>query len=147
MIIREMQLDDLEQVMVLEQDLFSVPWTENGFFSFLIREDALFLVAEEDGEILGYCGVLMVLDEGDITNVAVDRKRQGKGIGKKLIRGLIKKTVQAGVTRLHLEVRPSNAAAIALYEGQGFRRTGIRKNYYESPTEDAVLMCREEQGC
>lgn len=92
MIIREMQLDDLEQVMVLEQDLFSVPWTENGFFSFLIREDALFLVAEEDGEILGYCGVLMVLDEGDITNVAVDRKRQGKGIGKKLIQGLIKKT-------------------------------------------------------
>ena len=110
MIIREMQLDDLEQVIVLEQDFFSVPWTENGFFSFLIREDALFLVAEEDGEILGYCGVLMVLDEGDITNVAVDRKRQGKGIGKKLIQGLIKKTVQAGVTRLHLEVRPSNAA-------------------------------------
>lgn len=147
MIIREMQLDDLEQVMVIENDLFSVPWTENGFFSFLLREDALFLVAEENGEILGYCGVLMVLDEGDITNVAVDQRRQGKGIGKKLIQGLIEKTVQAGVTRLHLEVRQSNAAAIALYEGQGFQKTGIRKHYYESPTEDAVLMCREEKGC
>ena len=77
-----MQLDDLEQVMVIENELFSVPWTENGFFSFLLREDALFLVAEEEGKILGYCGVLMVLDEGDITNVAVDKKQQGRGIGK-----------------------------------------------------------------
>lgn len=147
MIIREMQLDDLEQVMVIENELFSVPWTENGFFSFLLREDALFLVAEEEGKILGYCGVLMVLDEGDITNVAVDKKQQGRGIGKKLIQHLIRVTGQAGVTTLHLEVRQSNAAAIALYEGQGFEKAGVRKNYYESPAEDGILMCRKDGAC
>ncbi|MGI6010813.1 MAG: ribosomal protein S18-alanine N-acetyltransferase [Ruminococcus sp.] len=147
MIIREMQLDDLEQVMIIEKELFSVPWTENGFFSFLIREDALFLVAEENGKILGYCGVLKVLDEGDITNVAVAKGQQGKGIGKKLIRRLIEETRQAGVTTLHLEVRQSNLPAIALYEGQGFVKAGVRKNYYEAPAEDGILMCRKEEAC
>ncbi|MGI6007943.1 MAG: ribosomal protein S18-alanine N-acetyltransferase [Ruminococcus sp.] len=147
MIIREMQLDDLEQVMIIEKELFSVPWTENGFFSFLIREDALFLVAEEEGKILGYCGVLMVLDEGDITNVAVDRKQQGKGIGKQLIESLIQWTKKAGVTTLHLEVRRSNTPAIRLYEGQGFQQTGVRKNYYEAPVEDGILMSRVESPC
>ena len=75
--IREMQLDDLEQVMEIENENFSRPWTETGFFTFLIRQDTLFLVAEEDEEILGYCGVVMVQDEGDITNVSV-KKRQTK---------------------------------------------------------------------
>lgn len=143
MLIREMQIDDLEQVMVIENENFSVPWTETGFFSFLIRQDAMFLVAEEDGQVLGYCGVLTVLDEGDITNVSVDKKYQGQGIGKALVRGLIDKTVEAGVTTLHLEVRKSNESAIALYEKMGFEKTGIRKNYYEAPAEDGILMSRK----
>lgn len=143
MTIREMQLDDLEQVMVIENANFSVPWTETGFFTFLIRQDALFLVAEEQEQILGYMGVLMVMDEGDITNVSVDPKHQGKGIGRALVQGMIDKTVEAGVTTLHLEVRESNASAIALYEKMGFEKIGVRKNYYESPTEDGILMCRK----
>ena len=76
MILREMLVDDLDQVMEIETDLFHVPWTKEGFFTFLTREDAMFLVVEEKGKILGYCGLLMVLDEGDITNVAVRRDRQ-----------------------------------------------------------------------
>ncbi len=74
-----MQIDDLEQVMPIETENFSVPWTKTGFFTFLIREDAIFLVAEDDQEILGYCGVLTVLDEGDITNVAVRKRQTGRG--------------------------------------------------------------------
>ena len=75
MILREMLVDDLDQVMEIEQDLFHVPWTKEGFFTFLTRDDAMFLVVEEKEQILGYCGLLMVLDEGDITNVAVCREK------------------------------------------------------------------------
>lgn len=140
--IREMQIDDLEQVMPIEEENFSVPWTETGFFTYLLRSDAMFLAAEEEGEVLGYCGVLLVLDEGDITSVSVKKNRHREGIGKLLIEALIQKTGREGVGVLHLEVRQSNAAAIALYEKMGFVRDGLRKNYYEAPTEDAVLMSR-----
>ena len=85
MILREMLIDDLKQVMEIERELFHVPWTREGFFTFLTREDAMFLVVEEKEQILGYCGLLMVLDEGDITNVAVRRDRQKEGIGNFLI--------------------------------------------------------------
>lgn len=141
--IRQMQLDDLEQVMEIENENFSVPWTETGFFTFLIREDTLFLVAQEKEEILGYCGVVMVQDEGDITNVAVKKSWQNQGVGKKLMKELVKSTEQEGVARLFLEVRASNEPALRLYRNMGFVQTGIRKNYYEEPREDGIVMMRE----
>lgn len=142
--IREMQLDDLEQVMTIEEANFSVPWTETGFFAFLLREDTLFLVAEEGEKILGYCGVVTVQDEGDITNVAVEKNSQNQGIGKKLLEEMFQRTQKAGVCRLFLEVRAGNAAALHLYEKMGFVQMGIRKNYYEQPVEDGVVMMREK---
>lgn len=142
--IREMQLDDLEQVMTIEEANFSVPWTETGFFTFLLREDTLFLVAEEGEKILGYCGVVTVQDEGDITNVAVEKNSQNQGIGKKLLEEMFQRTQKAGVCRLFLEVRAGNAAALHLYEKMGFVQTGIRKKYYEQPVEDGVVMKREK---
>ena len=105
--IREMQLDDLEQVMKIENENFSRPWTETGFFAFLIRQDTLFLIAAEGEEILGYCGVVMVQDEGDITNVSVKKDRQNHGTGKLLVQELIRITNEMGVSRLFLEVRES----------------------------------------
>ena len=140
MILREMLIDDLEQVMEIERELFHVPWTREGFFTFLTREDAMFLVVEEKGQILGYCGLLMVLDEGDITNVAVRRDRQKEGIGNFLMESLIRLAAERGVTTIHLEVRVGNDRAIRLYERNGFTRDGIRKGYYSDPTEDALLM-------
>lgn len=142
--IREMQLDDLEQVMTIEEANFSVPWTETGFFTFLLREDTLFLVAEEGEKILGYCGVVTVQDEGDITNVAVEKNSQNQGIGKKLLEEMFQRTQKAGVCRLFLEVRAGNAAALHLYEKMGFVQMGVRKNYYEQPVEDGVVMMREK---
>ena len=142
MIIREMQIDDLEQVIAIEERLFSKPWTLNGFFSFFVREDALFLVAEEGGEILGYCGVLTALAQGDVLNVGVRPDLQGQGIGRRLVGALIKKMDERGVSSLYLEVRTSNQAAIGLYEASGFKEVGRREGYYEAPKEDAVLMCR-----
>lgn len=140
--IREMQLDDLEGVMEIENDNFSKPWTETGFFSFLIRNDTLFLVAEEEEKILGYCGVVMAADEGDITNVAVSKQYQNQGIGRMLVGELIQRTGELGVARLFLEVRSSNQPAIHLYRKMGFEENGMRKNYYEAPVEDALLMMR-----
>lgn len=142
MILREMSVDDLDQVMEIEQDLFHVPWSREGYFTFLTRKDTMFLVVEEKGQILGYCGILMVLDEGDVTNVAVRRDRQKEGIGNFLMESMIRLTEELGVKMIHLEVRVSNGTAIRLYERLGFTRDGIRKNYYEKPVEDAILMTR-----
>ncbi len=122
-----MQLDDLEQVMKIENENFSRPWTETGFFTFLIRQDTLFLIAAEGEEILGYCGVVMVQDEGDITNVSVKKDRQNHGTGKLLVQELI---------RITNEMR----------EKAGFVKNGLRKNYYEDPVEHAVLMMHETVG-
>ena len=142
MILREMLVEDLEQVMKIERELFSPPWTREGFFTYLTHKDAMFLVVEEKGEILAYCGLLMVLDEGDITNVAVRPDRQREGIGHFLMDSLIRLAEEQGVTTIHLEVRVGNDTAIRLYERMGFTRDGIRKQYYTDPVEDALLMTR-----
>ena len=127
MILREMLVDDLDQVMEIEQDLFHVPWTKEGFFTFLTRDDA------------------MVLDEGDITNVAVRRDRQKEGIGAFLMQSLIRLAAEREVTTIHLEVRVGNETAIRLYERMGFTGDGIRKAYYSDPVEDALLMTRHPE--
>ena len=134
-----------DQVMEIEQDLFHVPWTKEGFFTFLTRDDAMFLVVEEKEKILGYCGLLMVLDEGDITNVAVRRDRQKEGIGAFLMQSLIRLAAEREVTTIHLEVRVGNETAIRLYERMGFTGDGIRKAYYSDPVEDALLMTRHPE--
>ena len=145
MTLREMMVDDLDQVMEIEQDLFAVPWTKEGYFTFLTRENTMFLVVEEKGRILAYCGLLMVMDEGDVTNVAVRRDRQREGIGNFLMESLVRLADGMGVTTIHMEVRSGNETAIRLYERNGFTRDGIRKNYYTDPTEDALLMTRHSQ--
>lgn len=142
MIIREMMIEDLDQVMEIEEALFAVPWTKEGYFTYLTRTDTLFLAVEEKGQILGYCGLLMVLDEGDILNVAVRGDRQREGIGHFLMESLIRLSGELGVKILHLEVRSSNETALRLYERVGFSRDGVRRAYYTDPVEDAVLMTR-----
>lgn len=142
MVVREMLAEDLDQVMEIERDLFSVPWTKEGFFTFLLKENSMFLVVEEKGRILGYCGLLMVLDEGDITNVAVRRDRQKEGIGGFLMESLIRLACERGISVIHLEVRAGNQSAVRLYERCGFIQDGLRKGYYTEPLEDAVLMSR-----
>lgn len=143
MIVREMHVEDLPQVMEIEQDLFSVPWTKEGFLTFLLKDNAMFLVVEEKEKILGYCGLLMVLDEGDITNVAVCRNRQKEGIGRFLLESLIRLASLRGIETIHLEVRSGNESAIRLYKRCGFVQDGLRKGYYTDPVEDAVLMSRK----
>lgn len=122
----------------IEKACFHAPWSES-----MLREElgkGIFLVAERDGQAVGYVGCQTVLDEGYITNVAVSPDARRQGIARTLIEKLTAEARAAGLAFVTLEVRVSNAPAIALYEGAGFGRVGVRKNFYTAPTEDAVLM-------
>ncbi len=132
----------VEQVAAIEKECFSVPWTEKMLTDALYDEQACFLVAEDgEGGVLGYAGLHVVLDEGYIDNVAVEPAARRHGVADALL-DVFCRFGQAKLAFLTLEVRASNAPAIALYEKHGFERVGLRKNYYEKPREDAVLMTR-----
>lgn len=122
----------------IERACFHAPWSEN-----MLREElgkGIFLVAERDGQAVGYAGCQTVLDEGYITNVAVSPGARRQGAGRALVAALAAQARAQGLAFVTLEVRASNAPAIALYEGAGFVRVGVRKNFYTAPAEDAVLM-------
>ena len=149
MIVREMKLYDVPQVATMEREIFSQPWSEQGFADSLSNPNTLFLVAEEaaggaDGRaIAGYVGMYQALDEGEITNVAVENDFRRRGIGRFLMEELQKRAAERGVTRIVLEVRASNAPAIRLYEQMNFCRIGTRKGFYDFPKEDADIMLWE----
>lgn len=122
----------------IEKTCFHAPWSEK-----MLREElgkGIFLVAERDGQAVGYVGCQTVLDEGYITNVAVSPDCWRQGVGRALIEELARRARAQGLSFVTLEARASNAPAIALYEGAGFGRVGVRKNFYTAPSEDAVLM-------
>lgn len=138
--IRSMRFSDLEAVVQIEEKLFSQPWSRQGFLDSLQADNTIYLVALADDTVAGYCGLLQVLDEADITNVAVDEAFQRRGIARALLQELFTQAQKRGVTALTLEVRKSNVSALSLYESLGFENCGIRRNFYEKPTEDAVIM-------
>lgn len=135
-----MRTDDLEQVAEIEKNTFSVPWSAKGFADSMEQDCTLFLTALRDGKIAGYCGMFQSFDEADITNVAVEEKSRGLGIAEAMLRELMERGKERGVSAYTLEVRRGNAPARRLYEKLGFERVGIRKNFYEKPVEDAVIM-------
>ena len=141
--IREMTEADLEAVADLEAQIFSMPWSVQGFADTLRREDVLFLVASEGDRLLGYVGVYCTADEGEITNVAVSKEARRRGVGRGLLEALTEALAKRSIFRIVLEVRVSNEAAIRLYEQMDFVVAGTRKNFYEKPTEDAYVMVRE----
>ena len=142
MIIRNMQPQDIEAVALLEQECFSLPWSAQALQESLEREDTLFLVAEmEDGRVGGYIGMYYSFGEGEITNVAVTTTCRKRGLGDALISAMQTQAKDKNVTLIFLEVRKSNEAALSLYNKKNFRIIGERKNFYEQPQEDAILMC------
>lgn len=138
--IRKMCAADVEAVAALEKQIFSQPWSRQGFLDALERMDTIFLVADADGEVAGYIGMYMALDEGEITNVAVAPQMRCRGVGNLLVAALREEAVQRGIVRVILEVRVSNVSAIRLYEKNGFVHSGIRRGFYELPREDAYIM-------
>ncbi len=139
-VIRPLEERDLEEESRIEAESFSMPWSKESFKELLDKSYAHYLVAEEEDHIRGLCGMLVAADEGDISNVAVKTDFRGRGIGKLLLKAMLKDARQMGIRELNLEVRVSNHAAIRLYEGLGFVRVGKRPGFYDAPKEDALLM-------
>ena len=139
--IRRMTLADVDGVHAIEEATFPRPWTREDFVKEMTQNAcARYLVAEQAGEIVGFAGAWIVLDEAHITNIAVARARRGQGVGKALTRGLLQYAANLGVVYATLEVRRSNGVAQGLYKGLGFVYVGLRKRYYEDNGEDALIM-------
>ncbi len=139
-----MNADHLDEVAELERICFSAPWSRNMLAEELDNALSAFLVALDDTDrVVGYAGLQVVLDEGYITNVAVRPECRRKGIAGKLLQVFLDFAQGNHLAFLTLEVRASNYDAIALYGSRGFRSAGRRKNYYEHPKEDAIIMTKE----
>lgn len=144
--IRTMTELDCAVVAGLEKEIFSMPWSEEGFRSAVLMPQNVFLVAEEAGEICGYLGMYASIDEGEITNVGVAPSFRNRGIGWKLVQAALGMAKQQDLAQVVLEVRVSNASAIHLYEKCGFVNVGIRKGFYKQPKEDAYIMIYNWEG-
>lgn len=141
-VIRPMRTADLPQVMKIEVECFTMPWSEATFRGLLRRSDADLFVAEDDGLILGYAAFWAVLDQGELGNVSVEPGSRRRGIGERLIAAVLQRAQERGVREVYLEVRVSNRGAQTLYERFGFAEVGRRRNYYLEPIEDALVMRR-----
>lgn len=139
-----MTADHLDELEKLERICFSRPWSRKMLAEELENQCAAFLVAEDSvsGRVLGYAGLMVVADEGYITNVAVFPEYRRQGIAAQILQVFVQFAEANRLAFLTLEVRPSNAAAIALYQGFGFEEVGRRKNYYDLPKEDALILTK-----
>ena len=138
-----MTAEHIPQIAELERTCFSHPWSEELLLQELWNDASAVIVAEgENGTVLGYAGVNTVLDEGYINIVAVAPQFPRQGVADELIAALVR-FGRAKLAFLTLEVRASNAPAIALYAKHGFQQAGRRKHYYDDPREDAIIMTLE----
>lgn len=143
MTVERMTAAHIPALAALEKACFSHPWSEQALRDELDNPTAVFFVAVgETGDVLGYVGMHHILDEADITNVAVFPRARRQGVGRALIQAVADYALAQALVRVTLEVRASNAAAIALYEGFGFVQDGRRPRFYSAPTEDALLYSR-----
>ena len=138
--IRPMTKEDAYELSKLDELSFSVPWSENQFEREAENEIATYYLATDEEKIVGYIGYWNVLNEGNITNIAVLPEYRRQKIASKLLEYAIKNAISKKLSLLTLEVRKSNEPAKNLYAKFGFKPLGIRKDYYHKPLEDAVIM-------
>lgn len=148
-IIEKMSREHIPELAEIEQLCFAVPWSEKQLLEELENPLGSYFVAVEDGRVLGYIGSQTVIDETCVMNVAVRPDCRGKRLGSLLMEALVQDCLEKGSRLLTLEVRVSNAPALALYRAFGFQQVGLRKGYYEKPREDAIIMTKffqEDRG-
>jgi ribosomal-protein-alanine N-acetyltransferase len=142
-LIRSMKRSDLNRVCEIEEKVFPCPWSREAFEAELAPDRCAFpWVAERDGRVVAYMISWLVEDELHIGNIAVEPSAQGEGVGQSLFTSCLDRAAERGVTRATLEVRVSNARAIALYERHGFVPVAMRMGYYSNDGEDAVVMLK-----
>lgn len=127
----------------LENECFSIPWTEGMFVKDFNNEHTCYFVALNGDEVIGYCGMWVLTDEGQITNIAVSSEYRNLGIATDLIEKLFEICIKRHLLSITLEVREGNIPAVNLYKKLGFKEVGLRKNYYKNPSENALLMTKE----
>lgn len=142
---RRMTLEDVPAVHAIELKTFHTPWSYQSFVDEMTTNKcARYIVAEADGQVVGYAGAWLILEEGHITNIAVDEAFRGRGIGLQVTQALLQYAANMGVQYMTLEVRRSNLVAQGLYKKLGFLELGVRKRYYEDNGEDAFLyVCQD----
>lgn len=144
LVIRQAGEWDIDAISSLEKICFTVPWSRDSIARELTENDmAFYIVAELNGQIVGYAGMWHIVDEAHITNVAVLPEQRNKHIATAIIAVMIQFSEEKGIRRFTLEVRSSNEPAKALYRNFGFKEEGLRKGYYEDNGEDAVIMWRD----
>ncbi|MGQ9778931.1 MAG: ribosomal protein S18-alanine N-acetyltransferase [Bacillota bacterium] len=139
--ISPMTMADLDEVLAIENESFATPWSRASFlYELLENRRAVYLVAKEEGHVVGYVGMWAIFDEGHITNLAVHPRFRRRGIATLLLQELIHEAKRRGIAHLTLEVRRSNLGAQLLYAKHGFVTKGIRRRYYRDNDEDALIM-------
>jgi len=138
---RPMRGEDVDAVIGIETQQFTIPWEASTFLDLIDRPSAELWVAEHpDAGVIAYAVLWCILDQGELANVAVRPEYAGRGYARQLLDGMFVLAKGRGVETVFLEVRDSNARAVDLYRSFGFTDVGRRKNYYEKPREDAVVM-------
>ncbi len=139
--IRRATIVDVEDIIAVERESFTTPWPRQAFIDEMTRNIvSYYIVMEQEAEIVGYMGMWVIVDEAHITNIAVHPKARRQKIAELAVRQMMLLAKERGAIRMTLEVRKSNTAAIALYEKLGFVSSGLRKDYYIEPREDAIIM-------
>lgn len=141
--INGMTIANVKDIEDVERQCFSQPWSLDSLVQELSNPHAVYRTACLDGKTAGYAGMHHIIDEGYITNIAVLPSYRRRGIAKALLDDMLEYAGKNGLSMLTLEVRENNAAARYLYESYGFKNVGRRKNFYQSPTEDGIIMTRE----
>ena len=144
--IRRAEEHHIPQILDIEGESFGQPWLEGGFIRELDHEDTFFTVAFSGEAVLGYCILHQCGEEAELYKIAVDRRARRCGVADRLMASAVDYASIVGIKRIFLEVRESNAAAVALYEKHGFRCIGRRHGYYDRPREDAVIMEKPVQS-
>lgn len=138
---RAMSEEDVPVICEIEKESFTTPWTAGAFHNELTNNQfAKYIVLEYDGEIAGYGGMWLIMEEAHVTNIAIRQKYRGQKLGERLLTEMQQKASLFGAQRMTLEVRPSNEIAQRLYEKKGFRSVGVRRGYYTDNHEDAIIM-------
>lgn len=139
--ISSMKIEDIEDIMVVENLCFTIPWSKESFIHELINDKLTrYICARAGNKAIAYIGMWKIYDEGHVTNIAVHPQYRRKGIGGKLISHLISIAQKEKIEKMTLEVRKSNIAAQKLYIKNGFEIKGVRKKYYSDNGEDAIIM-------
>jgi len=147
LVVRRAEAGDLARITEIERASFADPWTTDALATAMDLPHLRFLVAEEDGgsrsRVVGYVVALVMGDEGEIADLAVDPSVRRSGVGGLLLDRVESEMVRCGVQAIYLEARESNVAALGLYQSRGFEAVGRRRGYYRQPVEDALVLRRD----